>query len=57
MVLHLTAKIGQSIDFPGIGRINVLEKSGRCVKLSIDFKPDQKVQLLPQGAAASTQPE
>lgn len=51
MVLHLTAKIGQMINLPGVGLIQIKEKSGRCVKLSLDFHPEQKVELLPQQGA------
>lgn len=46
-MLHLTVKIGQTIELPGIGEIIVKEKSGRCVKLAFNVKEDQKVKLLP----------
>jgi len=46
-MLHHTVKIGQAVDIPGVGRIILKEKSGRCAKLAFDVSTDQEIKLLP----------
>lgn len=46
-MLHLTVKIGQTVEIPGVGTIVLKEKSGRCAHLAFDVKADQEVKLLP----------
>jgi hypothetical protein len=42
-MLNLDIKIGQSVELPGVGRIEVIQKSGRQVRLGFEIAETQRV--------------
>ncbi|MBO3760364.1 hypothetical protein [Ciceribacter sp. L1K22] len=52
-MLLLTVKMGEILNIEGVGQIRPIEKSGRVVKLGIDFTGQtQVVSIIKPGGAA-----
>lgn len=44
--LHLTVKVGDTLEIEGVGKISVEHKTGQRTRLVIDIADDRKVNII-----------